>query len=230
MKKEMALGLYINGYTLENISDILNLSRWIITENIKRYIPLRNHSESAKLMKNNAGWFRKGHQAWNKGRSWSESSRKKMSISQLNTYKNNPTLKKTISRSTKESMKNVPYKKLAYWKGKNLSQKHKDNIGKAQRGSNHWNWHGGTSFEPYPPSFNNHLKNNIKRRDDYTCQFPNCDEKHNLVIHHIDYNKKNNKEKNLVTLCNPHNMVVNANRIFWKSFFQQGGRKIACAS
>ena len=33
-----------------------------------------------------------------------------------------------------------------------------------------------------------------------------------LAIHHIDYNKKNNKEENLITLCRSCNVKVNFNR------------------
>jgi transposase-like protein/predicted DNA-binding protein YlxM (UPF0122 family) len=49
------------------------------------------------------------------------------------------------------------------------------------------------------------LYEQIKKRDNYTCQLKErCDslEDIKLVIHHIDFNNKNNDTGNLITLCN----------------------------
>ena len=42
----------------------------------------------------------------------------------------------------------------------------------------------------------------------------------NLTVHHIDYNKQNCKESNLITLCNSGNARVNFNRKYWIGFFK----------
>ena len=69
-------------------------------------------------------------------------------------------------------------------------------------GSNNPNWNGGTSFLPYPPSFNQQLKDKIRVRDNFICQLcgvPELECKRRLAIHHINYNKKNNDTNNLRT-------------------------------
>ncbi len=65
------------------------------------------------------------------------------------------------------------------------------------------NWNGGSSFEPYSHEFNKFLKTKILKRDNYKCQNHNCNIENSrmLHVHHIDYNKKNNNENNLITLC-----------------------------
>lgn len=86
------------------------------------------------------------------------------------------------------------------------------------------NWKNGISFEPYGIEFNELLKSRIRKRDEYICQFPTCDliqnnRKHS--IHHIDYNKQNNSEYNLITLCDKHHNRTNGNRSYWIQYFQQ---------
>jgi len=69
------------------------------------------------------------------------------------------------------------------------------------RGNNHHAWNGGSSFEPYSFDFKT-IKKYILERDNHICQFCGKSEngkKHH--VHHIDYNKKNSSEDNLITLC-----------------------------
>lgn len=90
-------------------------------------------------------------------------------------------------------------------------------------GSKNPNWHGGTSREPYSCEFNDHLKEEIRMRDNNTCQYPRCGLIQNgrkFIIHHIDYNKKNTAKIDLITLCFKHNSQVNSNREYWQSYFQ----------
>ena len=87
-------------------------------------------------------------------------------------------------------------------------------------------WKGGLSFEPYGVEFNKRLKTQIKKRDKHTCQF--CGEKRKRIrhcVHHIDYNKRNNKPKNLITLCESCHQKTNFNREFWTAFFKKKMRK-----
>ena len=85
------------------------------------------------------------------------------------------------------------------------------------RGEKSHFWKGGTSFEPYSPDFNNHLKRKIKNRDNYTCI---CGKKtQKLAIHHIDYDKINSNEKNLISLCYSCHGKTNTNRKQWSIFF-----------
>lgn len=88
------------------------------------------------------------------------------------------------------------------------------------------NWLGGSSFEPYSLTWTEELRKHIRKRDNYACQ--NCDmtEEEHLVkykkvlsVHHIDYDKQNSKENNLITLCHICNIFVNANRDYWYAYF-----------
>jgi predicted transcriptional regulator len=85
------------------------------------------------------------------------------------------------------------------------------------------NWKDGISFIPYGLEFNRKLKQKIKERDNYICQKCNTkfkNKKHDktfyLTIHHIDYNKLNNHEYNLICLCNKCNSRCNSNRKYWE--------------
>lgn len=84
------------------------------------------------------------------------------------------------------------------------------------------NWKGGKYYEPYTYEFNYEIKQKIKQRDNYTCQLCGAKEgtlKQNLCVHHIDYNKDNSKEYNLITLCHICNTKVNSKRQNWTEFF-----------
>ena len=84
----------------------------------------------------------------------------------------------------------------------------------------------GRSYEPYTSEFTNILKEQIRDRDNHECQ--NCDmteEEHIIVhgqilhIHHIDYDKTNCNNTNLITLCLQCNIRANKNRDIWLKFY-----------
>lgn len=88
-------------------------------------------------------------------------------------------------------------------------------------------WLGGKSFEPYTYEFNDALKEAIRARDNYACQF--CGTAQNgkkLAVHHIDYNKRNSAPSNLISLCQSQkgklgcHTKTNHNRDYWMQFFQ----------
>jgi len=84
-------------------------------------------------------------------------------------------------------------------------------------------WKGGTSLEIYGIEFNRKLKEQIRQRDSYRCQqcFRHQSElKKKLMIHHIDFNKKNNNPTNLISLCNNCHSQTNFNRENWITYFQ----------
>ena len=99
-------------------------------------------------------------------------------------------------------------------------------------GKNNPNWIDGRSFEKYPLEFNEILKEQIRSRDNYTCQ--NCgmtEEEHLIVhgqklhVHHIDYNKKNCNKTNLITVCLQCNLRANYNRNYWQEFYKERKNK-----
>jgi 5-methylcytosine-specific restriction endonuclease McrA len=124
--------------------------------------------------------------------------------------------------------------KTTYYRGKrclSCAAKRKVKLGiTCKKGDNvlenNKNWQGGISKLPYAPNWNDQLKETIRTRDNYTCQ--NCgmtEEEHiilylrNLLIHHIDYNKKNCVETNLITTCNQCNSRANFNKEYWINLY-----------
>jgi len=98
----------------------------------------------------------------------------------------------------------------------------------AVKGEFNIRWNEGSSTKPYPFIFNDELKEQIRKRDEYICQKCKITEEEHLTvygkilgIHHIDYDKQNCQEENLVTLCNECNLRVNINQNYWKAFFKK---------
>ncbi len=96
-------------------------------------------------------------------------------------------------------------------------------------GEYHPNWNGGTSYNPdYPWSFKQTRKRIIERDGNKCamCQKTRHTMKHSmqykrdLAVHHIDYNKSNSDEKNLVALCYSCHGKTNYNRESWIPFFK----------
>lgn len=84
------------------------------------------------------------------------------------------------------------------------------------------NFQGGLTKLGYPYYFNNNLKFKIRFRDNFICQNCNLNEKSHfrvLDIHHIDYNKINCEETNLITLCTKCNVQANSNRDYWFAYY-----------
>lgn len=73
-------------------------------------------------------------------------------------------------------------------------------------------WTGNIAYwKQYPVGWNKRLKEQIRSRDDFTCQFCGMDQEESgrkLDIHHIDKNKDNLDESNLISLCaNCHHKI-----------------------
>lgn len=88
----------------------------------------------------------------------------------------------------------------------------------ARRGPAHHSWKGGTARERYPKEFNEILKDKIREYYHYACQ--ECDKTEDMLmvrlhIHHIDYDKTNNKIENLIPLCNSCHSKTNGDREYW---------------
>ena len=112
--------------------------------------------------------------------------------------------------------------------GKKFSQDHISNLSTSHiglmKGPQNPAWQGGISFELYPQDFDSILKEQIRKRDNYTCQKCgrlqiNCEKA--LSVHHIDYNKKNCNPMNLLALCQSCNAKVNKNREYWTKQFRK---------
>lgn len=84
---------------------------------------------------------------------------------------------------------------------------------KKMKGKNNPAYIGSKIISQYPYNWNS-LKKEIYKRDKYTCQL--C-RKPGYAVHHIDYNKNNCKENNLINLCHSCHCKTNYNRRYWKN-------------
>jgi len=88
----------------------------------------------------------------------------------------------------------------------NIGKKHTPESIEKMSGPNNHGWKGGVSYMEYPEEFNDELKYKIRKRDGFVCQ--KCHEHKPLSVHHIDLNKFNNKEDNLISLCKSCHMEL----------------------
>jgi hypothetical protein len=85
-----------------------------------------------------------------------------------------------------------------------------------QNPKNNPSYINGLSKYPYSIKWTEILKEQIRKRDHYRCTI--C-HKFGKDVHHIDYNKKNCKEDNLITLCHKHHLKTNFDRDYWYAYF-----------
>lgn len=124
--------------------------------------------------------------------------------------------------------KRAIHKGNKYNLGRHASDETRAKMSEAHRGEKCHLWLGGKSFEPYTPDFNNALKEQIRKRDNYTCQICGVHENGvKLGVHHVDYDKTNNQPNNLISLCSGAKRThschtkTNYNREFWTLYFSQ---------
>jgi len=158
---------------------------------------------------------------WNKGKPWSDEMKQR--ISETNKRKGiEPKIK--YKGKGKDGSHWKGGKDICHICGKLLASRRTKNklcikcYGKSISKEKHYNWNGGTSFEPYTVDWTDTLKRSIRQRDKYTCQL--CDKEPSVCVHHIDYNKKNCSSENLVTLCKGCHPKTNTNRDYWTEYFQ----------
>ena len=148
----------------------------------------------------------------NKGRVFTEEHKKKLS--------------ETAKGKNKGRLRSEEHKKKISeaLKGRSLSEETRKKISKAMIGQSNPNWRGGPSFSPYspyPPIFNNELKQFVKDRDNNECQNPYCrGNSKRLTSHHIDFNKDNCSQFNLITLCVSCNSRAN-NKYLWQRLYKK---------
>ena len=155
-----------------------------------------------KLTKENIGQFKKGNIPWSK---------------------NNPGY--STSKKGKKYPNIIPWNKgtMGICKPNSSSFKKGEHTGE-----NHPNWQGGN--KEYGIEFDKQLKEQIRERDNYRCQecFKHEDELHDkkgrkykLMVHHIDYDKKNNNPSNLIALCRNCHLKTNFSRDDWTNHFNK---------
>lgn len=76
----------------------------------------------------------------------------------------------------------------------------------------------------YNHEFTESLKEQIRKRDDRTCQECGVSGRYTrrrLAVHHIDYDKTNCHPSNLIALCDSCHSKTNYNRKYWKRRYQK---------
>ena len=94
-----------------------------------------------------------------------------------------------------------------------------------KRGANSPLWRGGRS--PYPAGWIKTFKQAIRDRDGNKCLFCGKTTEQNgraLDVHHIDYDKTNLDEDNLVSLCRACHTRTGTHRAFWRFAFKMRNR------
>ncbi|HUV84266.1 MAG TPA: HNH endonuclease [Methanosarcinales archaeon] len=91
-------------------------------------------------------------------------------------------------------------------------------------GENNPGWQGGVQRQPYPKEYSDDLREIIRERDNWTCQqcgWTQEQEGQLLPVHHIDYDKENSAEENLITLCHCCHSKTGFNREYWQIHFER---------
>jgi len=159
------------------------------------------------------------------GRKHSKETRKKMSESAKN--------KPPISDETRKKMSEVHkgQKQSEGWVKKRIAP----HFGHTRScGHKNPNWKGGIAHEPYCPIWlDKEYKEDIKARDNYRCQNPDCWGTANhlpLLIMHIDNDKKNCHPDNLITGCFSCNSRAQKDRewhtAWYNAIMQRSGKTI----
>lgn len=89
------------------------------------------------------------------------------------------------------------------------------------KGKNNPSWAGGVSRLPYPWNFNE-ISKSIIARDGGKCQNPDCSGSDTrMTTHHINYDKTDCRDENLICLCSSCNSKANFDRAKWMAFYQE---------
>lgn len=110
------------------------------------------------------------------------------------------------------------------WRAENFKGSDNPNHGNiVMFGEANPNWKGGISFQEYCDVWKDVVyKKDIRDRDGYVCQNPECrGNTKRLSIHHINYDKKDCRPQNLITLCISCNARANFNRDFWEAGYKE---------
>lgn len=110
------------------------------------------------------------------------------------------------------------------WRSENFKGEANPNYGNlALVGPANPNWRGGITYEEYCGAWKDReFKYEIRERDGFKCQNPDCRKNSDtLTIHHIDYDKGNCNPRNLLTLCVSCNARANYNRDFWEAGYKE---------
>jgi hypothetical protein len=111
-----------------------------------------------------------------------------------------------------------------HWLGKKHTASQLRKIRRASTGKNNPNWQGGIAPAKYTSNFLKKKRNLVRKLFGDVCFlcWSSCSGKRGHV-HHIDYNKMNNTDINLVLLCNVcHGRTIpKESRSYWRAFLSE---------
>jgi len=171
-----------------------------------------------------------------KGKKKSKATKKRMSEAQKGRYVSEVTRQKISAKLKGQILTPETRAKMSkFQKGKIVSKETAKKISITllkllKNPKNHPCWLGGKSFEPYGLAFNKLKRESVRQRDSYKCQMcfkrqgklrTKTNKPYLLMIHHINYDKENNNDKNLISLCRICHMKTNFNRKYWTKYFKK---------
>ena len=209
----------------------------------------RSHNkQSRKLMSQiKKQQYENGLVSWAKGKTFSEEHKHKLSIARKQRVTSEETkqkmrisIKKAHNRKGKDYISQEGKSRLKLFvKGHIVTEEAKNKSRELHKGKHyspetelkqgqwaldkHPHWQGGKSFEPYTIDFNLSFKESIRERDNRCCVLCNRPQEelgYKLIVHHVDYNKKNSFPQNCISLCRICHIRTNYNRLQWLGFFQ----------
>ncbi len=145
-----------------------------------------------------------------------------MSRAAVKSYENDPSLRESrFQYERTPDMMTGKYKRTPEMNQNNRAARRKvwtdPEYYEAHTGENHYNWKGGSQGS-YGWGWDA-IRYFILVRDHFTCQ--ECGSKEKLCPHHIDYDRENMEDDNLITLCNSCNSVANGDREYWKKHYTE---------
>ena len=135
--------------------------------------------------------------------------------------------KRKIGEASTERWQDEEYRKKCVLAISNaFTLERKKELIERMTGETNPNWVGGVWGDLYPPEFSR-IRKQVKERDNNICQLCGKTEEEEIIgngcglsVHHVDYDKQNCNEDNLITLCNSCHSTTNCRREFWTEFFR----------
>jgi hypothetical protein len=159
-----------------------------------------------------------GKTPWNKGKELTEIHKLKLKQKKIE-------YKPTFGGKHHNGWKNVPKNIREKISNKLLGHENfnKELKGCFKKGHIPITFNNYSSFELYGKEFNKNLKEQIRKRDNYTCQECGVSQiilKSKLSVHHIDFNKRNNHPENLISLCVSCHTKTQFDKRKWIKYYQ----------